>query len=329
VARRERAADFAPLRFAFRADVRRTLALPSRRDFADRALLDLPLLLLPRVFTEERREVLVFLRDVDAFLRPLAGRFGFDFAFERERGALRKPIAFFAVAPIGLPVAAALPAIAPITPPTTAPTGPPTLPSTAPAAAPAAGLEIGGMAMFSFDCCSLDVEFSVDSSAISSPGLMFKLRSHYRHLTAASRKGINKKRPTCESGRFSMEYKFGLAGSAIAAAITTATAAATTVATATSATTAATVTTTTAALRASFARTRFVHGQSATFHGFAIKLGNGILCFLFRRHGHKSEATRLACEFILHKHDILHSTSLCEEILKVGFRRIERKISNV
>jgi phosphoglucomutase len=126
-----------------------------------------------------------------------------------------------------------------------------------------------------------------------------------------------------------MEYKFGSAGSAIAAAITAAAAAAaTTVATAT-ATTAATVTTTTAALRASFARTRFVHGQSATFHGFAIKLGNGILCFLFRRHGHKSEATRLACEFILHKHDILHSTSLCEEILKVGFRRIERKISNV
>jgi hypothetical protein len=127
-----------------------------------------------------------------------------------------------------------------------------------------------------------------------------------------------------------MEYKFGSAGSAIAAAITAAatTAAATTVATAT-ATAAAAVTTTAAALGASFARTRFVHGQSATFHGFAIKLGNGILCFLFRRHGHKSEATRLACEFILHKHDILHSTSLCEEILKVGFRRIERKISNV
>ena len=101
MARRERAAaDFAPLPLAFRADVRRTLVLPPRRDFADRArrgLLDLPLLLLPRVFTEGRREVLVFLRDVDAFLRPLAGRFG----FERERRALRKPIAFFAVAPIG------------------------------------------------------------------------------------------------------------------------------------------------------------------------------------------------------------------------------------
>jgi ABC-type tungstate transport system permease subunit len=125
-----------------------------------------------------------------------------------------------------------------------------------------------------------------------------------------------------------MEYKFGLAGSAIAAAVTAATA--TSAATIAAATTAATITAAAAAsLRASFARTRLVHGQSATFHGFAIKLGNGILCFLFRRHRHKSEATRLACEFILHKHDILHSTSLCEEILKVGFRRIERKISNV
>jgi len=125
-----------------------------------------------------------------------------------------------------------------------------------------------------------------------------------------------------------MEYKFGLAGSAIAAAITAA-ATATAATTIAAATTAATITATAAALGASFARARFVHRQSATFHGFAIKLGNGILCFLFRRHGHKSEATRLACEFILHKHDILHSTSLCEDILKVGFRRIERKISNV
>jgi hypothetical protein len=129
-----------------------------------------------------------------------------------------------------------------------------------------------------------------------------------------------------------MEYKFGLAGSAIAAAITaaaTATAATTIAATTATAATITPTTTAAATLGASFARARFVHGQSATFHGFAIKLGNGILCFLFRRHGHKSEATRLACEFILHKHDILHSTSLCEEILKVGFRRIERKISNV
>jgi len=121
-----------------------------------------------------------------------------------------------------------------------------------------------------------------------------------------------------------------LARSAIAAAITAATATSTTAAAVATASTAAAISATAAStLRASFPWTRFVHGQSAAFHGFAIKLCNGILRFLFRRHRHKSEATRLACEFILHKHDILHSTSLCEEILKVGFRRVERKIPNV
>jgi hypothetical protein len=119
-----------------------------------------------------------------------------------------------------------------------------------------------------------------------------------------------------------------LARSTIAAAISAATtAAAISAAAATAATVAAA--TTAAARGPCFAWTRFVHRKSATFHGFAIKLGNGILCFLFCCHGHKSEAARLACEFILHKHDILHSTSLREEILKVGFRRIERKIPNV
>ena len=102
MARRERARDFPPLRFAFRAEVRRALALPPRRGLADRArraLLDLALWLLPRLFTDGRREVLVRLRGVDAFLRRLAGRFAFG--FDRERRALRKPIAFFAVAPMG------------------------------------------------------------------------------------------------------------------------------------------------------------------------------------------------------------------------------------
>jgi hypothetical protein len=119
-----------------------------------------------------------------------------------------------------------------------------------------------------------------------------------------------------------------LARSTIAAAIS----AAATAAAISAAATAATVAAATAAAPAwgpCFAWTRFVHRKSATFHGFAIKLGNGILCFLFCCHGHKSKAARLACEFILHKHDILHSTSLREEILKVGFRRIERKIPNV
>jgi hypothetical protein len=120
-----------------------------------------------------------------------------------------------------------------------------------------------------------------------------------------------------------------LARSTIAAAISAAATAAAISAAATAATVAAATTTTAAAWGPCFAWTRFVHRKSATFHGFAIKLGNGILCFLFCCHGHKSKAARLACEFILHKHDILHSTSLREEILKVGFRRIERKISNV
>jgi hypothetical protein len=119
-----------------------------------------------------------------------------------------------------------------------------------------------------------------------------------------------------------------LARSTIAAAISAAATAAA-ISAATTAATVAAATTTTAAWGPCFAWARFVHRKSATFHGFAIKLGNGILCFLFCCHGHKSEAARLACEFILHKHDILHSTSLREEILKVGFRRIERKISNV
>jgi hypothetical protein len=115
-----------------------------------------------------------------------------------------------------------------------------------------------------------------------------------------------------------------LARSTIAAAIS----AAATAAAISAATTAAAIAAATTR-RPCFAWARFVHRKSATFHGFAIKLGNGILCFLFCCHGHKSEAARLACEFILHKHDILHSTSLREEILKVGFRRIERKIPNV
>jgi hypothetical protein len=175
VARRERDRDFVPVRFAFPAEPRRALAPPPRRDLVDRerrVLLAFPALLLPRLAADARAEVLLFLREVDDFLRPVAGRC--FFALERERRAGRRPIAFLAVAVTGSPVAAALPAIAPTTPPTTAPTGPPTLPRTAPAAAPAAGLEIGGMVMFSLACdSSLDVEFSVDSSAITSPGLIF------------------------------------------------------------------------------------------------------------------------------------------------------------
>jgi len=77
------------------------------------------------------------------------------------------PSASFTVVVIGLPVAIDLPASAPTIPPTTAPMGPATLPSTAPVAAPAADFGIGGISMFSFDCCSLDCAFSFCSSGIS------------------------------------------------------------------------------------------------------------------------------------------------------------------
>jgi hypothetical protein len=166
VARRTR--DFAAPCFVLRDGVRRPLALP--RDFVDRArraLLVLRALLLPALLAAERRAGLRFFLDAAGFLRRGAGRGRLPL----ERAGRGKPIAFLAVSAIGSPVAADLPAMAPITPPTTAPTGPATLPRTAPAAAPAAGLEIGGTVMFSLDCdCSLDVEFSVLSFAISSPG---------------------------------------------------------------------------------------------------------------------------------------------------------------
>jgi hypothetical protein len=142
-------------------------------------------------------------------------------------------------------------------------------------------------------------------------------------------KELTKSAGLWEAGAFAAKKLDGvLARSTIAAAISAATTAAA-ISAATTAATVAAATTAAAAWGPCFAWTRFVHRKSATFHGFAIKLRNGILCFLFCCHGHKSEAARLACEFILHKHDILHSTSLREEILKVGFRRIERKISNV
>jgi hypothetical protein len=168
----ERARTFTAVRAALPFVVRPPFALPPRRDlggWARRAPLDLPpFAFLPPVFTAERREDWLLLRAVDVFFRRPEERC--CFGFERERPPPDRPIAFFAVALIGCPVAAALPATAPINPPTIAPTGPPTLPRTAPAAAPAAGLEIGGMVMFSPDCaCSVDFEFSVDSSAISSP----------------------------------------------------------------------------------------------------------------------------------------------------------------
>jgi hypothetical protein len=143
---------------------RREAVLPFRR----------VLLAFPPLDARERLDPEALLRRED----------GLAVAF--DLGRARIPIASRAVAVIGLPVAADFPAKAPTIPPTTAPIGPATLPSTAPVAAPTAGLEIGGIVMFSFDCCSLDWELSVGSSGISGSSVVFNSTSDDAWAAAAS-----------------------------------------------------------------------------------------------------------------------------------------------
>ncbi len=108
---------------------------------------------------------------------------------------------------------------------------------------------------------------------------------------------------------------------AVAAAATTITAAAAAIAAATSAPTTAT--------RTGFARARFVYGERPTFDGFAVEVSDRFLRVGFIAHRDKSEATGFTGEFILHESDLIDRPGLCEEILEVGFSRIEGKISYV
>jgi len=57
-------------------------------------------------------------------------------------------------------------------------------------------------------------------------------------------------------------------------------------------------------------RAGLIHSQWPAFNGLAVEFGNGILSVLFRTHRHKSKASRLAGEFILHESDFLHGASL-------------------
>jgi len=57
-------------------------------------------------------------------------------------------------------------------------------------------------------------------------------------------------------------------------------------------------------------RAGLIHSQWPAFNGLAVEFGNGILSILFRTHRHKSKATRLAGEFILHESDFLDGASL-------------------
>jgi hypothetical protein len=129
---------------------------------------------------------------------------------------------------------------------------------------------------------------------------------------------------------------------AAATATTAAAATATTVAAATAAATAATVAAATAAITAaatavaatttwgtSFTRTRFVHGQRPAFDRLAVEFLDRLLRILFRGHGHEGKAARLPGELVLHERDFLHRACLGEEILEIGLRRVEGKISYV
>ena len=60
-----------------------------------------------------------------------------------------------------------------------------------------------------------------------------------------------------------------------------------------------------------------------------MKLGDRRLRIGIARHGDEREAARFAGKFVLHQHHFSYRTGLREIILKIGFRRIERKIADV
>ena len=156
----------------------------------------------------------------------------------------------------------------------------------------------------------------------------------------------NKKAPDFRQTLFAKMLKVRLpaASAAASAAVATASAATTTVAAAATttaiATTAAAVASATAAApaatvaaaatgRASFTRACFVYGQRPAVNGFAIEFSDRLLRILLRAHRHEREAARFAGKLILHQRDLLDWSRLSEKILKIGFGRVEGKISYV
>jgi hypothetical protein len=115
-----------------------------------------------------------------------------------------------------------------------------------------------------------------------------------------------------------------------ATAAAVATAAATTVAAAATAASAAATTVTAATTWwACFTWACFVHRQGAAFDRLAVELRDRVLRILVGRHRDERKAARLTRELILHERDFLHGARLSEKILKIGFGRVEGKISYV
>jgi hypothetical protein len=116
---------------------------------------------------------------------------------------------------------------------------------------------------------------------------------------------------------------------ATAAAITTTAAATVATATAAAASTTATAVAAATTWWASLTWASFVHGQRATFDGLAVELADCLLRICVRRHRDESEAARFSGKLILHQRDLLDWSCLSEKILKIGFGRVEGKISYV
>jgi hypothetical protein len=159
----------------------------------------------------------------------------------------------------------------------------------------------------------------------------------------------NKKAPGLSARRFSKKLSLGLPTATAAASAAVATASAATTAAVATATTAAAISTTAAAVAsataaastpatavaaattwwASLTWASFVHGQWTTFDGLAIELADRLLRICVRRHRDECEAARFSGKLILHQRDLLDWPRLSEKILKIGFGRVEGKISYV
>jgi hypothetical protein len=53
------------------------------------------------------------------------------------------------------------------------------------------------------------------------------------------------------------------------------------------------------------------------------------LSFLVRRHSDEGEATRAACEFVLHQHDFGDRAALREQVLNGNLGRVERQVADI
>jgi len=106
------------------------------------------------------------------------------------------------------------------------------------------------------------------------------------------------------------------------------TASATETATATTTTTAAEIavtaaTTTEITPRSLFARTRFVDRQGAAVKVLAVQIGNRFVGLLLRAHLDKTEASRLAGEFVHDEFTTHYAAGLLEQLEEVTLRRFE------